>query len=134
MATGAEGSSGAPPLIDLKGERVVVTGGSGFIGGHVVAALCRAGASVLSVDRRPAPSFGCHPDGDHQVSTVLGDLRESTTVEAAVGPGTRSIVHLAAQTQVLRSIEDPQGTFENNVLVTELLLERARSPSKTTSW
>ena len=127
MATGAEGSSGAPPLIDLKGERVVVTGGSGFIGGHVVAALCRAGASVLSVDRRPAPSFRCHPNGDHEVSTVLGDLRESTAVEAAVGPGTRAIVHLAAQTQVLRSIEDPQGTFENNVLVTELLLERARA-------
>lgn len=91
-----------------------------------MAALCRAGADVLSVDRRPAPAFRCHPDGDHKVSVVQGDLREQAVVEEAVQPGTVGIAHLAAQTQVLRSIEDPQGTFENNVLATHYLLERAR--------
>jgi UDP-glucose 4-epimerase len=115
-----------PSAPRLKGQRVVVTGGSGFIGGHVVAALCRMGADVLSVDRRPARPFRCHPDGDHAVDVLLGDLREATVVEAAVTHGTDAIAHLAAQTQVLRSIEDPQGTFENNVLVTASLLERAR--------
>jgi UDP-glucose 4-epimerase len=114
------------PLIDLKGQRVVVTGGSGFIGAHVVAALCRAGAGVVSVDRRPAPPFRCHPSADHAVTDVLGDLRDEPVVEAAVTPGTAAIVHLAAQTQVLRSIQDPRGSFENNVVVTEALLERAR--------
>jgi UDP-glucose 4-epimerase len=103
-----------------------VTGGSGFIGGHVVAELCRRGANVVSADRRPAPAFRCHPDGDHSVRTLLGDLREPAVVEAAIEQGTHSIVHLAAQTQVLRSIEDPEGTFANNVVVTGLLLERAR--------
>ena len=112
--------------VDLKGRRIVVTGGCGFIGAHVVADLCRAGADVLSVDRRPAPAFRCHPDGGHGVAVVCGDLRENAVVEEAVPPGTGAIVHLAAQTQVLRSIEDPRGTFENNVLVTEALLERAR--------
>ena len=91
MSTGAEGTTGAPvvdvpmvdvpmvdvPMVDaLAGRRVVVTGGSGFIGAHVVAALCRAGADVVTVDRRPAPSFRCHPAGDHPVTEVLGDLRE----------------------------------------------------------
>ncbi len=114
------------PMVDVAGRRVVVTGGSGFIGAHVVAALCRAGADVVTVDRRPAPSFRCHPAGDHPVTEVLGDLREPPVVDAAVTPGTAAIVHLAAQTQVLRSIEDPQGTFENNVLATEAVLERAR--------
>ncbi len=130
MPTGAEGSTGAPvsgsPVIELTGQRVVVTGGSGFIGAHVVAALCRAGAEVVTVDRRPAPAFRCHPDGDHGVADVLGDLRDSPVVDAAIAPGTAAIVHLAAQTQVLRSIEDPRGTFQNNVVVTEALLERAR--------
>jgi UDP-glucose 4-epimerase len=112
--------------VDLKGRRIVVTGGCGFIGAHVVADLCRAGADVLSVDRRPAPAFRCHPDGGHGVAVVCGDLRENAVVEEAVPPGTGAIVHLAAQTQVLRSIEDPRGTFENNVLVTEALLERSR--------
>ena len=117
---------------DLRGQRVVVTGGSGFIGAYVVAGLCRLGANVLSVDRRPAPPFGCHPAGDHSVTVVEGDLREGAVVEAAVPPGTGSIVHLAAQTQVLRSIEDPQGSFDNNVVVTAALLERARHVGAST--
>src|SRR5579875_1277326 len=122
----------------LRGQKVVVTGGSGFIGGHVVAALCRLGAEVTSVDRRPAPrSWRCHPEGQegagaaqqavgHRVSALQGDLRDSGVVEAAVLPGTAAVVHLAAQTQVLRSLEDPQGSFDNNVAVTQALLERAR--------
>lgn len=124
----------------LTGRRVVVTGGSGFIGGHVVAALCQAGADVLSVDRRPGGAWDQYsaaaapgqPGGEAQpVSVVEGDLRDPQVVEASVAPGTSAIVHLAAQTQVLRSIEDPQGTFENNVMVTAALLERARQVGVT---
>jgi UDP-glucose 4-epimerase len=144
---GAHGGSRAK-LRSLAGARVVVTGGSGFIGGHVVAALCQLGAQVLSVDRRSAPErWRCHPvvgesgggvvgesgggghdgyQGRHQVQALQGDLRDRSVVEAAVPPGTRAIVHLAAQTQVLRSLEDPQGTFDNNVAVMHALLERAR--------
>jgi UDP-glucose 4-epimerase len=117
---------GQAPRTSLAGRQVVVTGGSGFIGGHVVAALCAGGAQVVSVDRRPAPPFRCHPGGDHAVRVVEGDLRDTGVVEDAVAPGTSGIVHLAAQTQVLRSVQDPQGTFENNVLATHQLLERAR--------
>jgi UDP-glucose 4-epimerase len=132
MPSGVEDASAVgTALEDLAGQRVVVTGGSGFIGGHVVAALCHLGAEVVSVDRRPAKSFRCHPDGDHDVIVVLGDLQDSAVVEASLAPGTRAIAHLAAQTQVLRSIEDPEGTFANNVVVTEALLERARQVGAT---
>ncbi len=131
MVSGVEALAVEPGLEDLTGHRVVVTGGSGFIGAHVVAALCRSGADVLSVDRRPAQGFRCHPEGDHEVSVVVGDLRDGAVVEEALAPGTRAIVHMAAQTQVLRSIEDPGGTFANNVVVTEALLERARQVGAT---
>jgi UDP-glucose 4-epimerase len=131
MVSGVEALAVEPALEDLSGQRVVVTGGSGFIGAHVVAALCRSGADVLSVDRRPAQAFRCHPEGDHDVSVVVGDLRDGAVVEEALVPGTRGIVHMAAQTQVLRSIEDPGGTFANNVVVTEALLERARQVGAT---
>ena len=110
----------------LRGQRVVVTGGSGFIGGHIVARLCKLGASVVSVDRRPARSFRCHPGGDHDVAVLEGDLRDPAVVAGAFEEGAQAIVHMAAQTQVLRSIEDPKGSFENNVVVTAALLERAR--------
>jgi UDP-glucose 4-epimerase len=131
MTSAVEASAVRPSLEDLSGQRVVVTGGSGFIGAHVVAALCRLGADVLSVDRRSAKAFRCHPAGDHKVTVVLGDLRHSAVVEEALAPGTRAIAHMAAQTQVLRSIEDPEGTFANNVVVTEALLERARHVGAT---
>ena len=131
MVSGVEALTVEPALEDLTGQRVVVTGGSGFIGAHVVAALCKSGADVLSVDRRPAQAFRCHPEGDHDVSAVVGDLRDGAVVEEALVPGTRAIVHMAAQTQVLRSIEDPGGTFANNVVVTEALLERARQVGAT---
>ncbi len=132
MVSGVEHAAAVEPAMeDLTGQRVVVTGGSGFIGSHVVAALCRLGADVLSVDRRPPTAFRCHPDGEHGVTVVLGDLREGAVVEASLEPGTRAIAHLAAQTQVLRSIEDPEGTFSNNVVVTEALLERARQVGAT---
>ncbi|HUC13986.1 MAG TPA: NAD-dependent epimerase/dehydratase family protein, partial [Acidimicrobiales bacterium] len=93
MPTGAEQvRSGEHALEDLRDQSVVVTGGSGFIGGHVVAALCRAGANVLSVDRRPAKAFRCHPDGDHGVTVMLGDLKDGAVVKASVEEGTRGIV------------------------------------------
>lgn len=100
-----------------------------------MAALCQAGADVVSVDRRPAPTFRCHAGaagGPHGVSVVEGDLRDPAVVDAAVPPGVTAIVHLAAQTQVLRSVEDPSGTFDNNVMVTGALLEKARQRGVTT--
>ena len=65
----------------------------------------------------------------HNESQGNVEACDVAVVEASVGTGTKAIVHLAAQTQVLRSIEDPQGTFDNNVVVTGALLERARQVS-----
>ncbi len=98
---------------------VVVTGGSGFIGRHVVARLRSRGDQVVVADLRPFPS----PD----VTCVLGDLREPEVVERAVAPDTEAVVHLAAITSVLASTKDPHGVFRTNVDATELVLERCRA-------
>jgi UDP-glucose 4-epimerase len=102
----------------LTGRRIVVTGGSGFIGSHVVRGLRAAGAEVLVAD------LVRHPDGD--VKSVLVDLRAPGAVEQVVQPGVDTIVHLAAATSVLRSVDRPAETFTNNVTVTAALLEQAR--------
>ena len=103
----------------LQGRRVLVTGGSGFIGRHAVAELSRAGAQVRVVDLRPHP--------DPAVDVVVGDIADPDVLEAAFAGGMDSVVHLAAVTSVLRSVENPGETFDTNVAGTHALLEAART-------
>jgi UDP-glucose 4-epimerase len=96
-----------------------VTGGSGFIGRHAVAELSRAGAHVRVVDLKPHP--------DPSVDIVVGDIGDAEVLDAAFARGLDSIVHLAAVTSVLRSLEQPEETFATNVAATHALLEVARA-------
>jgi UDP-glucose 4-epimerase len=108
----------AVPLGELSGRRVLVTGGSGFIGRHVVAALSRAGAQPRVVD------LVAHPDPS--VEIVRGDIAQRSVLDAAV-EGVSAIVHLAAVTSVLGSLRDPEGTYRTNVAGTHTVLEAARA-------
>jgi UDP-glucose 4-epimerase len=107
----------------LAGRRVVVTGGSGFIGRHVVADLRDAGAAVRVVDLQPHP--------DPSVDLVQGDIADRAVLERAFADGADAVVHLAAVTSVLRSIEHPGLTYETNVAGTHELLEAARAAGTT---
>ncbi|SFA77579.1 UDP-glucose 4-epimerase [Amycolatopsis marina] len=101
--------------------RVVVTGGCGFIGRAVVAAFRRRGAQVTVIDREPMTT------ADTGITVVTGDLADPDALDAAITPGTDGIVHLAALTSVLRSVELPVETYAENVAITQELLERART-------
>lgn len=103
----------------LQGS-VVVTGGSGFIGRAVVRAFRERGTPVTVVDRIP------YPAGDDGVTSVVGELGDARVHEAAVTAETAGIVHLAALTSVLKSVELPVQTYSDNVAVTQELLELAR--------
>jgi UDP-glucose 4-epimerase len=106
------------PTSRLHGARVLVTGGSGFIGGSVMSMLRAAGADVRNVDRH-----SCADD----TPTIVGDLRDRDVVERAVTNDLDGIVHLAARTSVLESVRHPRETTADNVEVTAALLERARA-------
>ena len=99
-------------------RRVLVTGGSGFIGRHVVTSLGAAGHEVRVVDLRPYP--------DPAVDIVVGDLARPDVVDASLDGGVDAVVHLAAVTSVLRSVEEPEAAYRTNVAATALLLERSR--------
>lgn len=106
-------------LPGLGGRRLLVTGGSGFIGRQVVAALAAAGAAVRVVDLQ------AHPDPT--VEVILGDIADVDTVDAAFEGGFDGVVHLAAVTSVLKSIEHPELTYSTNVQGTHRVLEGARA-------
>lgn len=108
---------------DLNGRRVLVTGGSGFIGRHVVSALSADGAEVRVVDLQPHP--------DPSVDLVQGDIADGDVLAQAFAGGFDSIVHLAAVTSVLRSLEQPDLTFRTNVAGTHALLEAGRAAGVT---
>ena len=103
----------------LSGRRILVTGGSGFIGRHVVSELARASARVRVVDLKPHP--------DPAIDIVQGDLVEPAVLEACFDTEIDAVVHLAALTSVLRSVEQPEITYRTNVSATHGLLEAARA-------
>ena len=105
--------------MSLAGRRVLVTGGSGFIGRHVVTSLRDAGATVRVVDLKP--------HADSSVDLVQGDIADRDVLETAFEGGFDGVVHLAAVTSVLRSMEHPELTFRTNVEGTHRLLEAARA-------
>jgi UDP-glucose 4-epimerase len=80
--------------------------------------LTTAGSYVRVVDLQPHP--------DPAVEIVVGDIAEPHVVERALDGGFDAIVHLAAVTQVLNSLEQPELAFRTNVAATALLLEAAR--------
>ncbi len=103
----------------LAGRRVLVTGGAGFIGRHVVAALGSAGAYVRVVDLERHP--------DPEVELVQGDIAQVDVLAEAFDGGFDSVVHLAALTSVLQSVKRPEDTYRTNVEATSALLEAARN-------
>lgn len=98
--------------------RVLVTGGAGFIGRRVVRALLRDSYPVTVVDHRAFP--------DAAVRSVTGDLTDPGVCESAVTDDTSTIIHLAAVTSVLKSVDDPVATHRLNVDATARLLELSR--------
>lgn len=108
---------------DLNGRRVLVTGGSGFIGRHIVSRLTADGAQVRVVDLQPHV--------DPSVDIVVGDIADPAALARAFEGGFDSIVHLAAVTSVLRSVQQPELTFATNVVGTNALLAAGRAAGVT---
>jgi UDP-glucose 4-epimerase len=97
--------------------RLLVTGGSGFIGSHVADKAIAAGHDVVVLDTRESP---------YGVETILGDVTDLDDV-AAAARGVDAIVHLAAMADVNEVTEAPVTTEAVNSRGTLAVLEAARA-------
>jgi nucleoside-diphosphate-sugar epimerase len=107
---------------------VLVTGGAGFIGSHLVERLLIDGARVRVLDNFSMGSRANLPfvaKAGKRLEVIRGDIRNLTTVLRAAR-GARVIFHQAAMRSVPRSVKDPLGANENNVTGTLNVLEAAR--------
>ncbi len=114
---------------------VLVTGGAGFIGSHLVDSLLRDGHAVTVVDN--FDPFYARAQKERNIAThrahprwrlVESDIRDAPRTEALLGDAAVDvIVHLAAKAGVRPSIEDPRTYQDVNVSGTQNLLELARA-------
>src|SRR3954465_12218298 len=100
--------------------RVLVTGGSGYVGGPTVRRLAQEATAVTVVDRAEPPSallpsIARFVHGDIRTAGLLDGLFADEDIDA--------VVHLAADKSVEESIVDPGKYFTNNVGGTLALVE-----------
>ncbi len=84
--------------------KVLVTGGAGFIGSHVVDRLLKAGHEVAVVDDL---STGRREFVDPRATLHVADVRSPRLAEVFEAERPDAAIHLAAQAEVRRSVEDP---------------------------
>src|ERR1700742_1789871 len=102
---------------------VLVTGGAGYIGSHMVLALAEAGESVVVVDNLSTGFANMLPEG---LPLVVGDAGDETLIENVIAQHRiESIIHFAGSVVVPDSMRDPLGYYRNNTMTTRSLLNVA---------
>lgn len=109
---------------------LLVTGGAGFIGSNLVDALIADGHSVRIFDNFSTGKreFIAQLDGNDRCTVIEGDLLDQGLVDEAV-EGVDAVVHLAANADVRFGWDHPRRDFEQNVVVTQNILEAMRRHS-----
>lgn len=124
-------------------DRLLVTGGAGFVGSHVAEQFASQGIKVIALDNLSRAQT--LPSADRRLSTirynwrylegvsgvelVRGDVRKAELV-SRLAKGVDAIIHTAAQVAVTSSLTDPLLDFEVNAVGTLNVLEAARKSKR----
>ena len=106
--------------------KVLVTGGAGFIGSHLVRLLLLNRYDVTVLDNVSTGTWAHLPQGKDTCTCWEMDIRDKAAREKIEQANFDVIVHLAAQTMVDVSINDPEFDASENVMGTVNILEAAR--------
>ena len=108
----------------MTSRTILVTGGAGFIGSHLVDSLLARGYLVRVLDNLSTGKRANLPD-DPGVELIVGDVANAAVVETAVH-GCMAVAHLAAVASVQASVDDPIGTHRTNLVGTIHVCEAMR--------
>src|ERR1700722_12444921 len=102
---------------------ILVTGGAGYIGSHMVHALVDAGESVVVLDNL---STGFRWAVPKMAPLVVGETGDQALVAALIAEhGIDAVIHFAASIVVPDSVADPLGYYRNNTVNSRALIETA---------
>ena len=106
----------------MKNNKILVTGGAGYIGSHVVRQLGAAGESVITLDNlstgfEAAVTSGEFVTGDTGDAALLDKIFAADRID--------TVMHFAAHTVVPESVADPLKYYRNNTASSRTLLEAA---------
>lgn len=104
--------------------KILVTGGAGFIGSHLVGQLLADHQEVVVLDNLSTGALGHLPDQGYTLWQM--DIRDEKIIEQIAAAHFDAIVHLAAQTMVDVSIRDPRLDAAENITGLLNVLEAAR--------
>ena len=126
---GALGSSAPAGTGPWRGRRVLVTGGSGFVGSWLAQELVDAGAEVIGLIRDQVRGSWLERSGTaHRMTLVSGDIEDLACVQRALNEySVTAVFHLAAQSQVGVANRSPLSTWHANILGTCHVLEACRT-------
>jgi len=125
----------AKPSLGRRSQPVLITGGAGFIGSNLADSFLQEGTEVLVVDNL------CRPGVERNMAwlserhgarlhTLMCDIRDSQALAPALREAS-AVFHLAAQTAVTTSLQDPVEDFEVNLRGTLDILEVLRRTGRS---
>lgn len=112
-------------LSGLAGQRLLITGGNGFLAANVVAQLADVDCQITRITRAGTPAPGSVA-GRVRGEQFAGDIAQPAFWEAAL-PGADVVFHFAAQTSVYTADQNPAADWQANVLPLLTLLEVCRA-------
>lgn len=111
--------------MNISGARILVTGGAGFIGSHIVDSLVESGAEVLIYDNFSSGFLDNIKHHEKRVAVIKDDILNYASLERAMD-GIDIVSHQAAQLEIFLATSKPEHDLEVNTIGTLNVLKAAK--------